>query len=78
MEEILEIAKKIQENMREEAQAIVDYTELLKHVKESQFDKEIQKAVEATIKEIVSDELNHEMKLRILYSALTEIKPNKD
>lgn len=78
MEEILEIAKSVQFNEKAEAQAVLDYTEMLKIILSSNIDENIKNIAVETISEIISDELNHQMKLGQLYVTLTEIEPNKD
>ena len=78
MSDILKIAKDIQYNAKSEAQAIEDYTELLKMSEESNLDKTDKSFVRAVIEEIIADELNHRQRLPELYSALTEIQAKKD
>ena len=78
MSDILEIAKVIQYNAKSEAQAIEDYTELLKMSEESNLDEADKSYVRAVIEEIIADELNHQQRLQALYSALTEIQAKKD
>lgn len=78
MEELLEIAKEIEFNAKAEAQAVLDYTELLKKVLASGIDEEQVNLIADTISEIISDELNHQMKLGQLYVKLTGIEPNQN
>lgn len=78
MSDILKIAKDIQYNAKSEAQAIEDYTELLKMSEESNLDEADKSYVRAVIEEIIADELNHQQRLQALYSALTEIQAKKD
>lgn len=78
MNDILKIAKDIQYNAKSEAQAIEDYTELLKMSEESNLDEADKSYVRAVIEEIIADELNHQQRLQALYSALTEIQAKKD
>ena len=78
MDEILEIAKTIEYNAKAEAQAVLDYTELIKMVVSSQIEDETKETIIDTINELVSDELNHPMKLGQLYVSLTGIEPNKN
>lgn len=78
MEELLEIAKASQFNEKAEAQAVLDYTEMLKMILSSEIDENLKNIAVETITEIISDELNHQMKLGQLYVALTEIEPNKN
>ena len=76
--DILEIAKLLQFNEKAEAQAVLDYTELLNSVLNSKIDEDLKQEIVNSISEIVSDELNHQMKLGQLYVLLTGIEPNKD
>lgn len=78
MNDILEIAKSIQFNAKAEAEAVEYYTELLRLTNESNIDETDKKYIASVISEIVSDELNHASKLQTLYTALTDIKANKD
>ena len=79
MDEILEIAKTIEFNAKAEAQAVLDYTELLRQIENSNIDKVDKEFLENNvIKEIISDELNHQQKLEMAYTMLTKIKPNKN
>ena len=77
--ENLELAKEIEFNEKSEAQAILDYTEFLRKLDTlpniDGLDKEF---IKYTISEIISDELNHQEKLKMLYTMLTSIKANKD
>ena len=76
MDEILEIAKEIQENNKDEAKAIAGYTELLRQIYNSDIDDEYKEKCNNCIQEIISDELNHQIQLGELYILLTEIEPN--
>lgn len=76
--DILDIAKLCQFNEKAEAQAVEDYTEMIKKVMASEIDEEKKETIVNSISEIVSDELNHQMKLGELYVYLTGIEPNKD
>ena len=75
---VLDIAKLCQFNEKAEAQAVEDYTEMIKQVLASEIDEEQKETIVNTISELVSDELNHQMKLGELYVMLTGIEPNKD
>lgn len=75
---IFEIAKEIEFNAKAEAQAVFDYTELLKKVAQSDLSEEDKETINNTIQEIISDELNHSLKLEALFSSLTGILANKD
>lgn len=78
MEELLEIAKATQFNEKAEAQAVLDYTEMQKMILSSNLEENIKNTAIETINEIISDELNHQMKLGQLYVFLTGIEPNQD
>jgi len=75
---VLDIAKLCQFNEKAEAQAVEDYTEMIKQVLASEIDEEQKETIVNTISELVSDELNHQMKLGELYVMLTGIEPNKN
>lgn len=74
----LEIAKLCQFNEKSEAQAVEDYTEMIKQVLASEIEETQKETIVNTISELISDELNHQMKLGELYVMLTGIEPNKD
>ena len=74
----LEIAKSIQFNLKAEAQAIEDYTTLINEVLASEIEEEIKQNTIDNISEIISDELNHQMKLGQLYVYLTNIEQNNN
>lgn len=78
MNDILDIAKEVEFNEKAEAQAVYDYTELMKKVLSSDLEEDAKQEIFSSISEIISDELNHQMKLGKLYVLLTEIEPNKD
>lgn len=73
---IMCIASEIQANAKAEAQAIVDYTMLLKNVVQSEILDETRDIIIENIKEIIADELNHQKLLEMLYTKLTQIEPN--
>ena len=77
--ENLELAKEIEFNEKAEAQAILDYTEFLRKLDNlTNIDGLDKESIKDTISEIISDELNHQEKLKMLYTMLTSIKANKD
>ena len=87
MEEIIEqkpkrdkmdIANLLQFNDKEEANAIINYNDLLEAVKNSNLSKSKKEVIQSEIYEIIGDELNHQERLKMLYSLVTEIKENKD
>ena len=76
--DILEIAKEMEFNEKAEAQAVLDYTETINKVMASDIEEETKSVVIENIREIIADELNHQMKLGELYVLLTGIEPNKN
>lgn len=74
----LDIANLIEFNDKEEANAIVNYNELLEAVKHSDLPKSQKERIESEIYEIIGDELNHQERLKMLYSLVTGIKEQKD
>ena len=72
------IAELIQYNVKQEANAITDYNNLLKMVSGSDLSKSTKEIIQSQIYEIIGDELNHEDRLRLLYTTVTGIKTNKD
>lgn len=72
------IAIEIQDNIKAEADAIRDYNVLLGHVRESNLPKSQIERIEAEVYEIIGDELNHQDRLKTLYSAVSGIKENKN
>ena len=75
---ILELSKIVEFNAKAEAQAIMDYNDLIKLANESELNKEDLQEFTDNITEIIADELNHQNKLHALYSALTKIQANKE
>lgn len=73
-----EIANLLQENMKAEADAVMDYTHFLERLSQSDVDKKKKEKIEAEIYEIIGDELNHQDRLKMLYSLVTDIKEAKD
>ena len=76
--EILEIAKLVEFNAKAEAQAVYDYTEMLNKTLTRDIEETDKDVVKNVISEIISDELNHKIKLRELYTLLTGIEANKE
>ena len=74
----LEIAKLCQFNEKAEAQAVLDYTEMIDKILSSEIEDDKKEILVNTISELISDELNHQMKLGELYVMLTDIQPNKN
>lgn len=78
MNELYCIAKELQENNKDEAEAISKYTKLLGELDEIDFDHKTKKQLIDDISEIISDELNHQEKLKKWYVKITNIEPNKE
>lgn len=74
----MEIANLIEFNDKEEANAIINYNELLEATKNSDLTKSQKDKIESEIYEIIGDELNHQERLKMLYSLITGIRENKD
>ena len=74
----MEIADLVEFNDKEEANAIINYNELLTAVKNSDLTKSQRDRFESEIYEIIGDELNHQERLKMLYSLITDIKENKE
>lgn len=74
----MEIANLVEFNDKEEANAIINYNNLLTAVKDSDLSKSQKEKFESEIYEIIGDELNHQERLKMLYSLVTSIKENKD
>ena len=66
-------AKKLMDNMKAEAEAVSDYTELLGLMQEAGYEQDM-----GIITEIISDELNHQQRLYALYEKVTGIVANKE
>lgn len=73
-----EIANLIEDNDKDEADAIKSYNYLLEATKNSDLPKTKKEIIENEIYEIIGDELNHQQRLKMLYSVVTEIKENKN
>lgn len=74
----MEIANLVEFNDKEEANAIINYNELLTAVKNSDLTKSQKERFESEIYEIIGDELNHQERLKMLYSLITDIKESKE
>ena len=57
---------------------MINYNELLTAVKNSDLTKSQKERFESEIYEIIGDELNHQERLKMLYSLVTGIKENKE
>lgn len=74
----MEIANLVEFNDKEEANAIINYNELLTAIKNSDLTKSQKERFESEIYEIIGDELNHQERLKMLYSLITGVKENKE
>lgn len=74
----MEIANLLQFNEKEEAQAIINYNQLLDVVRNSDLSKLKKEKFEAEIYEIIGDELNHQERLKTLYESITGIKESEE
>lgn len=74
----MEIANLIEFNDKEEANAVINYNDLLTAVRNSDLSKNKIEKIESEIFEIIGDELNHQERLKMLYSLVTSIKEQKD
>ena len=74
----MEIANLVEFNDKEEANAIINDNELLTEVKNSDLTKSQKERFESEIYEIIGDELNHQERLKMLYSLITGIKESKE
>lgn len=72
------IANLIEDNEKDEADAIKSYNYLLEATKNSDLPKRQKEVIESQVYEIIGDELNHQDRLKMLYSVITDIKENKD
>lgn len=72
--ENLEIAKLAMDGMKDEADTVIKYTEMLKSFTELGASEE----VIAQLKEIISDELNHIQNFGAIYTVYSGINPSED
>lgn len=75
---IYEILNKIKFNSKEEAQAIIGYTELLQAVEIADLTADAKSLIQEAIAEIIADEQNHEQRLIGLYAAISGISPKEE
>ena len=78
MNDVFEIAILVQFNTKAEAQAVEDYTELLRVAETSSLEEVDKNYIASVIEELIADELNHQTRLQVLYTVLTDIQANKD
>ena len=78
MNDMLKIAKSLQDNNIKEADAVSYYTETLSMIADSDLDEEKKKVVVENLSEIIADELNHQKLLEELYTYLTSIEAKED
>ncbi len=74
---VLCIASCIQDNNKEEAEAVTHYTDLLNMVDESDLDESDKNHIKEEINEIIRDELDHQSRLNALYQGLTGLVPKE-
>lgn len=67
------VLNSIAANMKDEAEAIAGYTNLLCIAQDELDPKDFMNLYE-TVSEIISDELNHVTKLQVLYSLFSDIE----
>ena len=72
------IANLIEDNDKDEADAIKSYNFLLEATRKSDLSSSKKEKIESEVYEIIGDELNHQERLKMLYSLVTEIKENKN
>jgi len=72
------VATDIQQNIIAEADAIEKYNRLLELVTDSDVPENKKEVVRSNIYEIIGDELNHQSRLKELYTLITGIKESKD
>ena len=78
MNDMLKIAKSLQDNNIKEADAVSYYTETLSMIADSDLEEEKKKVVVENLSEIIADELNHQKLLEELYTYLTSIEAKED
>jgi len=78
MENDFDVAKLIEFNNKAEAQAIYDYTDLLKELDKADLDEKMKNEIIKVISEIIADELNHQLELHELYEKIVGIKANEE
>jgi rubrerythrin len=71
---ILKILTDLEDNLRGEHEAICGYYKMLEEVHDIN-DSAVIKRIKKDVEEIISDELNHTLKLQSLIKALSTIKP---
>ena len=78
MNDMLKIAKSLQDNNIKEADAVSYYTATLSMIADSDLEEEKKKVVVENLSEIIADELNHQKLLEELYTYLTSIEAKED
>lgn len=76
--DLMTISADIQSNLKEEGQAIEDYSLFLDKVAKSDISEKDKEKIFNVVEEIISDELNHQLKLHMLYTEITGIETNKN
>lgn len=77
-QELLELAKLAEFNSKAEAQAVFDYSEMLKQIDASNLEEGAKNFAKNIVDELIRDELNHQIKLQRLYTFLTGLEPNEN
>lgn len=72
------VATDIQQNIIAEADAIEKYNRLLELVEDSDVSENKKEIIKSNVYEIIGDELNHQSRLKELYTLITGIKESKD
>lgn len=72
------VATDVQQNVVAEADAIEKYNHLLELVADSDIPQNKKEVIRSNIYEIIGDELNHQTRLKELYTLITGIKESKD
>lgn len=74
----LTFANEIQFNIKEEASAIENYNRLLKMLEDVELPQRQKEVIQSVIFEINGDELNHQTKLKELFTLVSGIKEAQD
>lgn len=74
----LHLGDTVQFNIKAEADAIENYNRLLTQLNNSDISSRQKEFVQKEIYEIIGDELNHEERLKMIYSLITGIKESAD
>lgn len=72
------VATLVEENEIAEADAVIKYNRFLEVLAKSDISKSKKEIIESVIYEIIGDELNHQDRLKSLYTLITGIKEAED